>query len=382
LEVAYVGSKSDYLSNYNNNFDQINDLPISALFSATTCAAPGADGTSANGTGTTICGWMPNCDPTISNGASIPSNQPNPSCDHPDGNHGNGYSTNQINNARPLSYGTLKIIDHKMYSNYNSLQVSWNKQSGRFTFMTNYTFSKALGIRGENGSASGDPTNLKNNYGTLPNNRTHIFNIAYVYEVPKLNSGNAVLKGIANGWQVSGIAQYQSGADLQAAVSSNFNYVGFIQPGTYFGKTLAVPVQAGNQNTLGNSDITLMPQVICNPRAGLKDKQYINGSCFSGNVTPGVQGTYIFPTLTGPGFFNTDLSVFKNFTWGASETKKLQFRFSGYNFLNHPVRSFIQNDPALNLTFNSSGQLANTNFGYANYKVGHRILQGVIKFSW
>ncbi len=26
LEVAYVGNKADYLSNYNNNFSQINDL--------------------------------------------------------------------------------------------------------------------------------------------------------------------------------------------------------------------------------------------------------------------------------------------------------------------------------------------------------------------
>ena len=99
-----------------------------------------------------------------------------------------------------------------------------------------------------------------------------------------------------------------------------------------------------------------MPKVTCNPRAGLKANQYINGNCFSPTVTPGEQGTYVFPTLTGPGFFNTDISVFKNFTWGASETKKIQFRFSGYNFLNHPVRTFVQNDPGLNLTFNSSGK--------------------------
>ena len=57
-------------------------------------------------------------------------------------------------------YGTLKIINHRMYSNYNSLQVSWNKQAGAFNFLANYTWSKALGIRGENGAATGDPTDL------------------------------------------------------------------------------------------------------------------------------------------------------------------------------------------------------------------------------
>ncbi len=110
-----------------------------------------------------------------------------------------------------------------MYSNYNSLQVSWNKQAGRFTYMANYTFGKALGIRGENGGGGniGDPTNLKNNYGTLPNNRTHIFNLAYVYQVPNLNSENKLVKSVFNNWQVSGIGQYQSGADLQAASGSN-----------------------------------------------------------------------------------------------------------------------------------------------------------------
>ena len=32
IEVAYVGNKSDYLSNYNNNFYQINDIPVGTLF--------------------------------------------------------------------------------------------------------------------------------------------------------------------------------------------------------------------------------------------------------------------------------------------------------------------------------------------------------------
>jgi hypothetical protein len=283
--------------------------------------------------------------------------------------------------------GTLKIIDHKMYSNYNSMQVSWNKQSGHFTFMTNYTFSKALGIRGEDGAATGDPTNLRNNYGTLPNNRTHIFNVAYVYEFPTLSSGNRFLKGAANGWQVSGIAQYQSGADLQAAVNANFGYTAYVPAGTTFmGKTLAVPIQAGSQNVLGTNEITLMPKLICDPRSGLHAHQYINGNCFAPFATPGQQGTYIFPALTGPGFFDTDLSVFKNFTWGASETKKLQFRFSGYNFLNHPVSTFISGDPGLNLKFDPSGNLVqpgpNTTFGYANNKTGHRIVQMMAKFTW
>jgi len=358
LEVAYVGSKSDYLSNYNNNFDQLNDLGVGTLFQN--------------------YGWLPNC---------YPAGQPNDggACGKSGAN--TGYTTNQTLAARPLSYGTLKLIDHKMYSNYNSLQVTWNKQSGHLTFLTNYTFGKALGIRAENGDGNqgADPTNLRSNYGTLPNNRTHIFNVAYVYEFPRVNNAGAFVKQVANGWQISGIVQYQTGSDLQAAVagSGNFNYTGFIPGGTTFmGQTITAPIQANGQNALGTPDIQLMPTLTCDPRQGLKANQYINASCFSPLVTPGKQGNYIFPVLTGPGFFNTDLSVFKNFTFGQSESKKLQFRFSGYNFLNHPNRTFINGDQGLNLTFNSTGALANQNFGYATNTIGHRIMQGMVRFIW
>src|SRR5437660_10242817 len=124
LEVAYVGSKSDYLSNWNNNFDQINDIPVTGMFNAAVCGA------TAKSTGTLQCGWLPNCNPSLIDGSGS-------SCDHPDNNHTNGYASGQMASARPYSYGTLKIIDHKMYSNYNGLQVTWNKQSGPLTFLTN-----------------------------------------------------------------------------------------------------------------------------------------------------------------------------------------------------------------------------------------------------
>jgi hypothetical protein len=379
LEVAYVGSKSDLLSNYNNNFDQVNDLHAGALFTT-----PG-----------TGYGWMPNCN--TSTDPKVDSN----SCAHSGAN--TGYNTGDVNNARPLysgacvaaktCLGTLKIIDHKMYSNYNGLQITWNKQAGPLIFLTNYTFSKALGIRGENGSQVGDPTVLGNNYGTLPNNRTHLFNVAYVYTLPKFAKSGAFMQALANGWEVSGTIQYQSGADLQAAVTQNFNYSAFFAPGSSFmGKTLSytdsvtgavVPytVQASISNTAGSPDLTLMPTLVCDPRSHLTSNQYINGVCFSPYAVAGKQGNYIFPTLTGPGFFNTDMSIFKNFTFGQSENKKLSVRLTGYNFINHPNNTFIANDNGLNLTFNSAGQL-NSQFGYATNTIGHRIVQIMVRFAW
>ena len=51
LEVAYVGNKADYLSNYNNNFSQINDIGVGTLLNA-----PGL-------------GWLANCNPTLTDGS-------------------------------------------------------------------------------------------------------------------------------------------------------------------------------------------------------------------------------------------------------------------------------------------------------------------------
>jgi hypothetical protein len=326
---------------------------------------------------------MPQCFPTLPNGKLAPSDG---------GACSTGtttYTSAQVNAASPYpAYGSIKIINHQMYSNYNSLQATWNKQQGHWTYLLNYTFSKALGVRGENGATTGDPTSFKNNYGTLPNNRPNIFNAAYVYQVPGLKpDANAVLKGVVNGWQISGITQFQTGVDIQAAVSANLNLSQYIPAGTTFmGQTITKAVQANDSNTIGTPNISLMPKVICNPHSGLAAHQFVNPACFAPFATPGQQGTYIFPTITGPHYLNSDLSVFKNFAFGSSENKKLTFRFSGYNFLNHPNRSFQSGDPALNLHFDQNGvnqdAAPNTPFGFANYKTGHRIVQGEARFSF
>jgi hypothetical protein len=331
FEISYVGNESKFLSNWNNGFGGINLLPYGTLFTQHAFSPDNLD---------------PNADP-----------------------------------YRALhNYQSVKVINHKMYSNYNALQASWNKQAGHINFLANYTFSKALGIRGEGGSPTGDPLTLSNDYGTLPNNRTHIFNVAYVLEFPAFSTGNAFAKAVVNGWQISGITQYQSGSNLQAVASSNFNLGGTLKAGTVLPDGTVLPADRGISPKLinGTPDISVQPVLICDPRSNLKQNQFINSSCFA-LPTPGHNGAFIFPTIEGPAFFNSDISLFKNFAF--SESKKLQFRFSAYNFLNHPISSFVQNDPNLNLNFDpNTGKPSNARFGYTDSKVGHRIIQLAVKF--
>jgi hypothetical protein len=83
------------------------------------------------------------------------------------------------------------------------------------------------------------------------------------------------------------------------------------------------------------------------------------------------------PVAYGPGFFNSDLSIFKNFRF--SETRKLQLRAQAYNFLNHPLYSFptgsnltlqFVQDPATQKITQ-----ANSNFGKTTQKQGARIVE-------
>jgi hypothetical protein len=277
------------------------------------------------------------------------------------------------------TYQAVNIANHNLYSNYNALQVSWVRQKGKYDITLNYTYSKSLGIVGA------DQLNLNQDYGAEPYDRRNIFNAAYSIELGNPVQGNKALKGLVNGWQLSGITQLQSGVNLSASSTAGaFNATGNISSSLHVNNAYKSTVSAYSIN--GTDQVPLQPLVTCNPTANLGPNQYVNGNCFSISTTPGVNGPIVLPEMFGPWFFNSDLSMFKNFQM--SESKKLQFRFSAYNFLNHPIWSFTgvgvgSNSTYLDFAPNPNGGLpTNTNaaFGYAPVKLGNRIVQLAVKF--
>jgi hypothetical protein len=154
---------------------------------------------------------------------------------------------------------------------------------------------------------------------------------------------------------------------------------------------------------LGTPDYQLMPTLNCNPAGGSKTNQYINPTCFGvplpgGPTTgpealstnPSGQGVYRLPYIHGPAYQNHNLSLLKNFTVG--EGRILQLRAEAFNFLNHPLVSFNNNDPTNlsmgNLNFAVAGQpltgsqLRAPNFGIANIKYGSRLVELGAKFTF
>ena len=303
----------------------------------------------------------------------------------------NPYTAN-ANNYRPyVGYGDINLATNNLYANYNALQVTWARQSGRYNLQANYTFGKGLGIVGPNnanlgsGQATLDPFNLRNDYGVQPGNRTHIFNLSYSLELGSPYKGNRYVGGAVNGWQLSGIVQAESGANLTYNSSGyNFNIQtnGAIIPGS---KSVANPngIPISNQSILGTNAISLNPILTCNPTQNLGPNQYVNGSCFSVPTKVGQNGPTLLPAIYGPGFFDADLGLFKNFQMG--ERYKVQFRVQAYNFLNHPLWSFPNGTNNLTLQYAqnpTTGAITqtNTSFGTTQFKQGNRIVELAVKF--
>jgi hypothetical protein len=266
-----------------------------------------------------------------------------------------------------LGYSDLYVVASNAYSNYNSLQASWTRTAGRYSLNLNYVYEKALGIAG-----FWDQFNLEDNYGVLSFNRTQVFNAAYSIQLPNFVHGNRFADGAVNGWQLSGITSIQSGANLSGNENQNFNLSlnGATIPGTSF--------LISNESLLGTPDMQLNPIEKCNPRSGLGPHQFVNGACFTYPTAIGENGPTVIPPIYGPAFFDSDLALFKSFK--ITESKTLQFRVDGYNFLNHPLWSF-PNGQNLSLGFTpSTGNVSNPDFGVAPVKQGHRIIELGVKF--
>jgi hypothetical protein len=275
------------------------------------------------------------------------------------------------------NYQDITIQAFDSYSDYYALQTGFRHRSAKYMASVNYTFSKVTGINAIGTEANpsgpvtiGDGLNRNNNHGPLSFDRRHIFNAAYSLNLPGLTSGNRLVKGALNGWTASGVFQITSGANLQGGAGQG------IVLGTEFGMSMpaGAPTAIG---ITGTPNVAVAPVLTCDPRKNLGPNQYLNGNCFQ-LPTPGHNGTFVIPEAFGPGFFNTDLSLFKTFQF--NEHRKLQFRVEGFNVLNHANRSFgVFSD--LNLTFNAAtGAQTNGLFGTANGKIGQRIVQFVAKF--
>lgn len=312
---------------------------------------------------------------------------------------------------RPFpAYANINLNQYGGTSIYHSLQVTMSHQtSSRFQYFATYTFSKALGTTQTNETDGNgtDPVDTRNrNWGVLPYDRTHIFNLTYNLLVPDLARGgfsNWFTRGVLNGWQMSGITTFQSGTPIKLKFGGDLAGGGIA----------AAWVGSDAFGLAGSSTGAIAPIISRHPQTSggtqLNDR-FIDLSAISIPAF-GDSGAYVSPFyIRAPHRWNNDISFFKNFQ--ITENQKFQFRTGLFNIFNQAYPRYSQfnaepdNDIDVRLTTvcnrrvngvpNGTGGTSDNicdpaggfsfdqntldNFGRVRNKHGHRIIEFAFKY--
>ena len=201
-------------------------------------------------------------------------------------------------------------------SSYNSFQASLRHTSRSLNLTAGYTYSKSI----DQASSISDPVNPFNHRATRALSAwdlRHNLVATYQYQLPFQHLLPAVSRKVTGGWSISGITRLSSGFPVTISSDSDNSLIGSVPNGVN-NKTLDLP-----DYTPGNLSRN------ANPRNGL---EYFNTSLFSSNAL-GTPGSASRRSFYGPGAFNSDLALLRNFR--ISETKALQFRVESFNTFNH-----------------------------------------------
>ena len=197
-----------------------------------------------------------------------------------------------------------------------------------------------------------DSSNPQKDYGPSPYDMRHNFSLATIYELPfgQVHSGNTSSpKNVAlNGWTVNSIFQAHSG--------------------------LPITVYDGAGQSLQATRSLERPNRVCDGAisgAGVDDP-WIDINCFQ-HAPKGQFGNSGVGILRGPGYWNLDLGISKNF-YVIDDRKYVTFRIEAFNVVNHP--NFA-------IQAGSADMSSPTTFGrIQNTFSAPRIVELVLKFTY
>jgi len=252
------------------------------------------------------------------------------------------------NAGRPLfaqfgkNWGGVNCLCPDTSSYYDALQSKLTRRlGGGSSIGVAYTFSKAINdidneeVGGTFGVAGGflfwaHPSVKSRNKALASYDRTHNLSIYGGYELPfgakKRWAQSGILGAIAGGWQVNWLMQRMSGSMMTLiGGGAQVNAPGNQQTADQIGP-LQIIGGIGPTPILGQSVTCAPTDLSCH---------YFNPSAF--RAVPGTEvrfGTTGRNIIRGPGFFNLDGSIFRNFN--ITERVKLQFRMEMFGVTNTP----------------------------------------------
>lgn len=225
-------------------------------------------------------------------------------------------------------------------SNYNALQLTVNKQIGRFRFLGAYTYSKSL----DDASSFGDlinPYNYKLSKALSLFDMTHNLVISYSYELPfdrLIRSRSGVLYKTLSGWELAGITRFSTGTPVSLMESDDQSLCGCFALGP---------------SAIDFPNYDNQPIQHYNPRTSSGYQQF-STSQFSQEQL-GVPGDADRRFFHGPGLNNWDFSLFKNVH--LTERMSLDIRAEFFNTFNHAQFG----NPVGNFTASNFGDVVSAN---------------------
>ena len=260
-------------------------------------------------------------------------------------------TTGNINARRPLApnFASLDISESRGTSNYNGLQVAFEKRYSRgLTFLTSYTFAKSLDLisRGRGNLGTPNPNNIELNRGRSDFDVTHVFTGSFVWDLPFLRAQTNTLSTLLGGWQLNGIINAHSGTPFSV-----------------------VPGRATSLSGTGGERADLIgdPELSGDRSRADQLAKFFNTAAFA-IPADGSWGNSARNILDGSNFMNVDLSLIKFFRF--TESQNIEFRVEAFNAFNRPNFG------------NPNATVTSPNFGRILSAGPGRIVQLALKYSF
>ncbi len=227
-------------------------------------------------------------------------------------------------------YSTITQEETATNFSYHSLQVGLSIQNKHgFTVNLAYTYSHEIDDVSTDLTQVSDPYDIGYDRGSGAFDRRHDFNANYIYELPFFtHSSNALERNVLGGWSISGITVAETGTPAPITYTGN-DTLG-LGGGTTNRPNLVSPVKYPHTRLAWFSTASF-----ASPTA-----PWVNG--LNNNQGFGNAGK---DTIVGPGLYNTNLSLFRTFSFKA-EGPTLQLRFETFNTFNHTEPNNIDQNTA------------------------------------
>ncbi len=258
-------------------------------------------------------------------------------------------NTDQRRILMPGTYGSFRLIETNSNAAYHSLQLLVNKRLSRgFTLLGAYTLGKLLDYYSAMnlGQTPQDPFNHRADRGHSDEDRRHILNVSFVYDLPLLRQQKGLLGKAFGGWRLSGMVSMASGSPIwiRSGQDLSLSGVGFDRPDL-----------VGNPVREHSSRDDMI-------------QRFFNTSAFAPNQ-PGRFGNAARNLIFGPSQSSTDLSLVKSFPV-SERLGALQFRGEFFNAWNQV--NFGSPNPTLN----------NRLFGQIQSAGDPRIMQFALRYQF